>query len=414
MRRSFSVRSADTPAKLQLATAVTVLAGIALAIGGWYAIDRRDTAIDDAAAAARQLIQVQDVRVQVVQADSLASNAYLQAGQEDPAVRAAYDERLGEASSGLVAAARAATLEDAATLESVNRDLAAYAGLVEQARANNRQGFPVGAAYQREARQLASELVVSLRTVEQSTRQRVEDSMERASRSSWLLVLTAVAALAVLLLGSWWLARRWRRLINVPIALAALITFVVLVFGVGVNASAMSTARDAVRGELSAADLVAQARAAGFDARASEALTLINRGNGAAYEQQWQLSASVVELALEQACDRHDVGCGTLDDHLAYADGHRLVRELDDAGDWDGAVRLATGGALDGVDPSRDFERFAASSSTHLAEQSAAAGAAFDEADDSLGRLRVLVVVAGLAVAVLGAAGYAQRLREYR
>ena len=36
-------------------------------------------------------------------------------------------------------------------MESANAGLARYTGLIEQARANNRQGFPVGAAYQRQA-----------------------------------------------------------------------------------------------------------------------------------------------------------------------------------------------------------------------------------------------------------------------
>ncbi len=295
VRRSLALRSADSPTRLRLAMAFTVLAALALSIGGWYSIDRRDTAIDDAARAAEQLIQVQDVRVQVVQADSIASNAYLVGGQEAADQRAQYDERIAAAASGLLVAAEGAANLDGQELESVNQRLAVYAGLIEQARANNRQGFPVGAAYQRQARDVASELVDSLRTVEQSTRERVDDSMQRAHRASWLLILTALIAMTALALGSWWLAMRWRRLVNVPLAVAAAVAALVLTVGVAINGRAVSHAGDAVRDPLSAADLVAQARAAGFDARSSEALTLINRGNGASYEAEWLLSASVVD-----------------------------------------------------------------------------------------------------------------------
>ncbi|MFN8020228.1 MAG: hypothetical protein U0Q03_01760 [Acidimicrobiales bacterium] len=413
-------RSADSPTRLRVATAVTVLAGVVLSLGGWYAIDRRDTAIGDAAGAAAQLIQVQDVRVQLVQADSLASTAYLVGGQESPESRTEYDEHVSEASAGLLRAVQGATVADRAELEAAAQSFARYVGLVEQARANNRQGFPVGAAYQREARQVASDVVASLRTVEERTRSRVDDSTRRAYRSSWLLVLSALLVLVLLMLGSWWLATRWRRLVNVPIALAGVITVLVLTVGVAINGRAVARAGDAVSGPLSAADLVAQARAAGFDARSSEALTLINRGNGAAYEEQWQLSASVVRQALEQSCDAHGVGCNAADASATYETSHAVVRDLDDQGDWDHAVELATAGTIDGIpsdeqaDPPADFAAFARATQADLQAQSSAAQREFDLADDALPLLRLLVVLAGLAVALLAALGYGQRSREYR
>lgn len=420
IRRTVALRSADSPTKLRLAMAVTVLAALLLSIAGWYSIDRRDTAIDDAARAAEQLIQVQDVRVQVVQADSIASNAYLVGGQEAADQRAEYDSRIAAAAAGLLVAVQGATSLDATELESVNQRLAVYVGLVEQARANNRQGFPVGAAYQRQARAVASVLVDSLRTVEQSTRQRVDDSMARAHRASWTLIASGLLVLVALVIGSWWLALRWRRLVNVPLAVAAVIVVLVLTVGLGVNGRAVSKAGDAVRGPLSAADLVAQARAAAFDARSSEALTLINRGNGAAYETEWQLSSSIVAEALAESCTTYGVGCGALLSYEAYADSHVLVRSLDDAGDWDQAVELATAGSLNtvvqqsGSNPPADFEAFAVASSDELVEQSSTAAISFDEADGPLLVLRWSVVAAGLVVAALAFSGYGRRLREYR
>lgn len=420
IRQTVALRSADSPTKLRLAMAVTVLAALLLSIAGWYSIDRRDTAIDNAARAAEQLIQVQDVRVQVVQADSIASNAYLVGGQEAADQRAEYDSRIAAAAAGLLVAVQGATSLDATELESVNQRLAVYVGLVEQARANNRQGFPVGAAYQRQARAVASVLVDSLRTVEQSTRQRVDDSMARAHRASWTLIASGLLVLVALVIGSWWLALRWRRLVNVPLAVAAVIVVLVLTVGLGVNGRAVSKAGDAVRGPLSAADLVAQARAAAFDARSSEALTLINRGNGAAYETEWQLSSSIVAEALAESCTTYGVGCGALLSYEAYADSHVLVRSLDDAGDWDQAVELATAGSLNtvvqqsGSNPPVDFEAFAVASSDELVEQSSTAAISFDEADGPLLVLRWSVVAAGLVIAALAFSGYGRRLREYR
>src|SRR5687768_9626588 len=87
-----SLRHLSSPAKLRVAMVVTVVLGILLSLGGWFSVQRRSTAIDEAAASAQQLIRVQDVRVLVVEADSLAARAYLQGGQEDPAERLEYDE----------------------------------------------------------------------------------------------------------------------------------------------------------------------------------------------------------------------------------------------------------------------------------------------------------------------------------
>lgn len=413
LRRAVKLRSGDSPTKLQAATALTVLCALALSIGGWYSIDRRETAINDAAGAAQQLIRVQDVRVLVVQADSIASNAYLEAGQETREQREQYDDRVATASTRLVEVSNAAAGIDLAALEQVSAQLATYVGLVEQARANNRQGFPVGAAYQRQARVVAEQLVVSLRTVEQSARSRVNDSMERAHRASWLLLLTALLSLAVLVVGSVWLAARWHRLVNVPIAVAGLLTLLVLTFGVGVNARAVSRATTAVRGSLTSADLLAQARAAGFDARSNEALTLIARGNGQAYDAQWKVSTSIVETALRTSCERFARGCSALSLYNEYGVAHGKVRSLDDNGDWDGAVAALTGDTDPNGAPAK-FVAFAQSADSDLATDTTDATAALHDSVGSLGALRVLVVLAGLATAVLAAIGYGQRLREYR
>ncbi len=417
VRRVVRVRSGDSPTKLQAATAITVLCALALSIGGWYSIDRRETAIDDAAGAAQQLIRVQDVRVLVVQADSIASNAYLQGGQEERAQREQYDDRVATAASRLVDVSNAAGGTDLAVLQQVSAQLATYVGLVEQARSNNRQGYPVGSAYQRQARTVAEQVVAGLRTVEQSARTRVNDSMERAHRASWLLLLTAVVLLLVLLAGSLWLAARWHRLVNVPIAIAAGITLLVLTIGVGVNGRAVSRASDGVRGPLTSADLIAQARAAGFDARSNEALTLIARGNGAAYETQWQASSSIVRTALESSCQQFDSGCTAEARYAEYGSTHESVRKEDNEGRWESAVALVTGSddadpALG--DPTAEFDAFAQAAETDLVADSAAATSSFADSVGQLGALRILVVLAGLAVAVLAVIGYGQRLREYR
>jgi len=420
VRSRFSLRTASSPTKLRAATVVTVVLALVLSLGGWYSVQRRSTAIDDAAAAAQQLIRVQDVRVLVVEADSLASRAYLQGGQEVAAERQAYEDSAANASNGLVDAATAATTVDAQLLESANAQLARYLGLVEQARANNRQGFPVGAAYLRQAHTVSVAIVSALREVEAHARQRVDDSIARAHRSSWLLVLGTMLVLAAIVVGGVWVTIRWRRLINVPLAAAGLLAFVVLTAGVGVNAGAMNDADAVVEQPLSSADVLAQARAAAFDARSNEALTLIYRGNGQAFASQWEISSSIVDAALDESCGAYDVGCDASEPFAAYSRGYEAVRKLDDEeGDWEAARDLSTTGTTTADTGSADnpvasFEAFASTSGDAISAQSAAAARGFENAVDGLGVLAFLIVIAGLAIAVLAVLGYGQRVREYR
>ena len=418
-RRVRSWRQADSPTRLRAASLATAALAVLLSVVGFGAVQRRADAIDDATAAAGQLIRVQEVRVDLVEADSLASTAYLVGGLESRDDRVAYDERIAAVSDGLVAAASAAVGDEAALLAQASTDLTTYVGLVEQARANNRQGFPVGAAYQKQARVVAAGIVEHLRGVETSARDRVDSSVERGHLASWPLVLLTVALLAALVAGSLWLARRWRRLVNVPLAIGALAVLLLLTVGVGINASAISDADGVVEGSLTTADLLSQARAAAFDARSNEALTLIARGNGGAYEVQWQASSDIVQRAMGQACDEFGVGCRELEIYGTYETGHRAIRALDDRGSWDAAVELSlTGSSADApgglLDPVGAFEEVADVVGQQVTRETDDAVSGLADAGSSLGGLRWMVVIAGIAVALLSLAGYGQRIREYR
>ena len=285
-----------------------------------------------------------------------------------------------------------------------------YAGLIEQARANNRQGFPIGAAYLRAANELAAFDVGVLRSVQESLRQRVNADLDRADSAGFWLHLAGWPLLAVLLAGGYWLMQRFRRLLNVALAAALLVAFGALAVGWVVQASAMSDAEDAIDGPLVAADLAAQARSAAFDARTHELLTLINRGNGAADEEAWGQSAAVAVLALTRLCDGGGE-CNLTEEFRQVIDAHDQLRSVDDGGDWESAKNVG----LDPTGPTRTtFDQFVRDSGFTSDEQAAAAASALTDAPSSLAGMRVVVFLAGLVAAALALVGYGQRLREYR
>jgi hypothetical protein len=409
---------------LSLLRAAAIVFAVLFALGGAFGVNRRADAINRVRTSAAQLLALQDIRVRVVHADAIASSSYLVGGQEDPAQRTAYLEEIARAGDGLVAVSGAAADADVAALSDASRLLGSYVGLVEQARANNRQGFPVGAAYQRQANGIVTntsadvaDVVSSLRAVEASQRSQINAGLAVAHRAgAWLHVLGWLL-LAGLVVASVWLSRTFRRVVNVPIALAAIALLLLLVIGGSLQGGAVSDADDAVAHELTGADRAAQARGAAFEARSQEALTLINRGNGAGYEANWKAADATVADALDRGVAPDGAQTESAKTvYAAYEAGHRDIRDLDDAGQWEHAVAVSLGreATASGTNVASTFDDFDRAVGQIAADEGATASARLSDAVDPLATLRNVVFLVGLAVAVLAALGFGQRLREYR
>ncbi len=400
-------KGGSTPARLRAWMVATAMVALLFGVLSATGVDRRASSLEAADAASQQLIAVQDVQVRLVHADAIARENYLRGGIEDGAKRATYASELAAVSDGLVSVANSVLPNEAATLASVSAQLSRYSGLVEQARANNRQGFPVGAAYLRLANTLSGEMATSLQSVQASLRQQVNDNLDRADKAGAWLHATGWPLVVMLVVGGAWVASRFRRLLNVPIALAGLVTLLMLVIGGTIQGSTMSDAERATSGPLQAADLAAQARSASFAAHAQEFTTLIARGSGAD-DSAWQTSISTTELALDRLCDIADE-CSLKSSVREYADAHASVRDSDDSGDWDAARESS----LDG-EAALAFSAFDSASSSTAEVLRERAASAMTSAPDGLALLRVLSFLAGLGVAALVLVGYSQRLREYR
>jgi hypothetical protein len=415
---------ASTPARLSLLRAVFIVLALVFAVVGAFGVNRRANAINEVRTASRQLLALQDIQVRIVHADAIASSSYLRSGQEDPAQRTAYLDEIAKSGDGLVAVSAAATAADLEQLSAASRLLGSYVGLVEQARANNRQGFPVGAAYQRQANGIVSnadpdtpDIVSSLRAVEESQRTQINHSLASAHRAGIWLHVTGWLLFIALAVGSWWLWRTFRRVLNLPIAIALLALFLLLLIGGVKQAGAASDADDAVGTQLAGADKAAQARAAAFEARSQEALTLINRGNGAANEVNWQLGNDIVTREISGGLGSDNgLTSDALTAYTSYSDAHIEIRALDNAGNWDQAVAVSLGAQTtsNGVDSAVAFDGFDQAVGKIATTEGSAASARLSSAVNPLGSLRNLVFLAGLIIAVLAALGCGQRLKEYR
>ena len=398
-------RSEDVPRLLNRWQVVAVLACLVFAVvtAGLQALSWQ--ANRAAADNTEQLVRVQNIQSTLFRADALATTAFLTGGLEPPEQRAAYDDAIDTITRQITDAAEAQPA-DREALSDLGAAVTEYNATIAQARANNRQGFPVGAEYLRTAStglrdtSIEGSAIPIAQALVAANAERAED--ELGAQHPWLILLPGLVALALL----WWvnrqLARRFRRRINLGIAAAALtvatltlVAFVVAAIQAGNNA-------DLRDGSYAESFSESTARTAGNDAKANESLRLISRGSGQVYEDRWiAASQTVTDNASSSTI-------GLWDDYVAV---HDKVVELDKTGRYDEAVELSTTTDPDGSTATLDaFD-------TRSQEIISAAGTATTDAlrsgNTGILVLGIVTLLLGIAAAGMAVWGIGQRRREY-
>ncbi len=395
-----------TPGRMRVAAAAAVLASLVFGLLGGSAFREWGIALDSARAESAQLVRIQTIQNDLVKADAAAANSYLRGGAEDSATRALYDAAISDAARKL--AQPAATAADSAVLETAVDGLSRYTGLVEQARANNRQGMQVGAAYQRVAGDvLRNEIVPALKTVSASDQQRVAAAYDQANLATMRLIGAGAFALLVLVLVQLWLALRTHRVLNLRLAGATVAVLGALVIGFSTLSNAADQVDTVASKPYAATVALSGARTAAFDAKAREAFGLINRGNATADEKivLTQLTTAMTDLDTAQARGAAEAPKEAL---VAWSTVHDSVRTTDDGGDWVKARETAVG------ESNTIFDAFDAASKQELDGQAAAVDAGLAGSRMSLVVLGWLTLILGLLAALASYNGVSQRLGEYR
>lgn len=322
----------DVPAALtrwQAALTVTVVlwALLTAALLGGSVQNNRAGAANTA-----QLTRIHAIESSLFRADAIATNAFLVGGLEPAEQRAAYDAALEEVSR-LITEAADAQPADRDALTVLNTQVLDYAEQMQQARANNRQGLPVGAQYLREASsELRSEVLPVLDALVAANEERATDAFSRHN-----VVLVALPGVVLLLLLGWFnqrLAHVFHRRVNVGLVAAAAVVLALTVLASVVTWSLASDASRLQDGEFATAVDTATARTAANDAKSNESLRLIARGSGAAFEEAWADADARVEELIAGDAELTDLW-------TVYRDGHAAIVAADEAGDWEGAVEQA-------------------------------------------------------------------------
>jgi hypothetical protein len=403
---------AGTPGRLRILALSTVAVCLIFAFGAFSAFGSANDALRRGGENAAQLIRVQAIHTNLVRADADATNSFLVGGLEPSDQRASYTSSIQQASR-LIAEAAKAQPADGPALGALNSSVLTYAGLIEQARAGNRQALPVGAQYLRVASSgLRSDALPILDALVKANDARVGAEFDNAGGASAALITSGVLALLVLVGGMVWLSRKTHRYINAPLAAATAAILVTLVVGF-VLLSSVGSRVDTVRKGSNAATLaIAKARIAAFDAKSNESLTLIARGSGSAFEKTWASSSKVVidQSAAAARLNRDAAKLGA--QWAAYTKIHQAIRKADDGGNWDQAVSLAVGKGPASANAS--FDAFDVGSAAALTSSSRATSDSLSSPRGWLPFAAWLGLLIGLAGAVSAWWGVSLRLEEYR
>ena len=303
--------TATTPARLRLLLVVLILFSLAWGVLAALTADQHASAAADVVAVSEPLsLDAEQIYQSLSDADATAANAFLAGGLEPAAARQRYEADITqaairiEAASALVGSPAARTQlpghlpkqassagsaigDDLATLSG---QLPVYTDEVGTARADNRLGLPLGAAYLREASALMrGTLLPSAGDI--YTRE--SGLLTSASAQATGLPLVVVAVLIGLGIGyvlyrsSRWLAGHTHRVINYGLLVAGLAALVSLVWLAGAFAVGRADLLHAQQQGSAPAQAFARADVAALQAHADESLTLIDNSGDDAYQQDF-------------------------------------------------------------------------------------------------------------------------------
>ncbi|MEV0288438.1 MULTISPECIES: hypothetical protein [unclassified Kribbella] len=397
-----------TPGRMRAFLILTAVMSVVFGLAAAQGFRQSEGALERAEANAAQLVRIQAIHTNLVSANADATNAFLVGGLEPPDQRQHFVDSLAEAAR-LIAEAATAQPADQDALGALNQTLVTYNGLIEQARANNRQGLPIGSQYLRDANAvLQNDSLPLVKALVQANEERVDAEFDGIGYGNIWLLVSGLLALVVFGITLRWLARRTHRYINVPIAAGGVLVLLTTIVGGLALANASSDASDTRTDAYDQTLALSRARIAAYDARSNESLTLIARGSGDAYEKAYQDAAAVV---LDQL---YNIPGSALEGQWgAYQKVHGEVRKLDTDGNWDQAVDLAIGKAS-GTNSVGTFTAFDKSTAGELKTSSEAVRTELTGARDALPPIGWLGIPIGIAAALLVAWGMSQRLEEYR
>jgi hypothetical protein len=422
-------RLTTTPGQLSFAAVLLSLGAIVFGALAASAVSaRRQAAHSVASDTEPLLIAAEGLYASLSDADATAATTFLTGGLEAPTRRERYADDVRAASGQLTTLARqtGGSAQTLAAIRTLATQLPVYSGLVETARADNRQGFPVGAAYLRQSSTLMREqlLPAANRLYDVEARRLSGDYRSGTSAGALLAVIAVTCAMLGLLAAiQVRLERLTHRIFNVPMALATALVFAIGVWMIVGLIGEQSALGRAQRSGSDPVQVLSAARILALRGQGDEGLALVARGGGEASLRDFDVVARRLGSSGEPASlfgeaaaiARHSGSVATIDrlsgSFAQYLAVHRHVVALETNGRFNDAVRLAVG-------PSAKQLSLSDALNSGLAQQISAAqrrfGSAAGDATSALGGLWLAIPLLSVLFATLALYGTQQRLGEYQ
>ena len=415
--------AATTPGRLLRVEAVLVLAALVLGVSGVLGGMARVSAVHDARTRVAALTTgAADLYQSLADADAMATTGYVSGGLEPATVRARYDDDIQRAGRLLTNAAALLPPGDPAiaAVSTVGEQLPVYTGLVENARALNRLGLPLGQSYLASASKLMQSTILpaveEVRTAESAAltvAYRQGAAIPFAVLAVGLAVLIAIADLALRE------SRRTNRVLNVGVTVAGLAVLAAVAWW-AVAAITTDVRIGGARAHTGAGAALDDARIAVLQARSNESLVLVARNSGGGSSDgafSAQLDDVVNDFGLLADAERADP---ELADRVAALRGaatawsaaHREVRRLDDGGQYPQAVASVVGHGPGSSGAA--FDALDAGLAAAIGEERAAFAVDVEAAEGALVALPWISAVLALVAAGAVIVGIGRRVGEYR
>ena len=426
LRHRLARRAVTTPGKLALVSMLVVAGTLCFGVVATLAARSRS----DAAHAARTqteplLVEAVTLYNSLSDANATATTTFLTGGLEPPRRRAHYlqDLRLATASLTTLTREVGGSSGARAAVRTITDQLPIYTGLVESARANNLQGFPVGAAYLRQASTLLTGTILpaanQLYAIEA---QRLGDDYRSGTSTAPLVALVIAIGLSLVILIA---AQRYvtlisRRILNVWMLFATLVIAAVSIWAVVGLVKERNALIRAQRDGSDSVEVLTASKVLLSRAQSDQSLTLVSRGSDETSPADFQKVLDVLSprggMIGEFGPLAARTGTGAGAERLArefasYRADTARITGLENDGRIGGAIALAV---ADAASPSNA----AAKLNADLAAQAAAAQRRFQaaaaDATSAVSGLWLAIPALAVLAAILALVGLRQRAREYR
>jgi len=297
-----SPRRWSTPTLLWLALGALVTGAALLLLVAEASISQVHAAVKTVGVdAAPSIVFALDVRAALADMDANAANNLLGGPQGVPSAVAAFEKDRQEVSQRLVDAAQNITYGDAerTPILTMQQQFGTYLQLVSQADTLHRADAATSLATYRQATDLMHNTILPAATALAEVNNahltaRYSQQKAEAPRLLALFILMGLIMVALLVMTQLFLVRRTRRLLNLPLLGATLLTAVFVVWVSGTLLHETATLKGAKQDAFDSVYALWGARADSYDANADESLYLLDSQRAAQYDAAFHSQAALL------------------------------------------------------------------------------------------------------------------------